>query len=1308
MKISPFKFLESYRPEDQHLYFGREKETEALYQLVLKSDLVVLFGKSGVGKTSLIQCGLANKFRPGDWLPISIRRGEDYNQALDRKLSEILEKQDQKVAGSSLMKNMAKWIQEADFADSSTVTAKIDHSAVLEDAFEKNKATNLVVRIYNRYLRPVYLVFDQFEELFIKGSEAEKQTFITTLAALDRLEIPCTMLFSLREEYLACLTDCEEQLPHFFDNRLKIEPLRQSEVVTLVTDMFRSIQDKWAMDSRSTVNMDNGALQFTYESKTPERIVEEMTADWSDTSRGSGQIGRTLYVDLPSLQIYLEKLYRQAALQFDSKIDFTTELVTQTLPFQKALSFFLDEVLSQIAEHEIFDQLRASVDVRKLWGKEEHPQRLILHFLKHLFVSPRNTKQPVSRSEIIRFSHKSKLSLEQLEYCLKALKDSWLIRPLEEERFELMHDILAAKIAGKRARSLNQTARIDGNPYLGLVAFQERNAHLFFGRDRVIFSIMDVLDQHPLLVVIGASGSGKSSLIKAGLFPRLRQSGFGMIEILRPGQYPMRALSQAVQSMAAQSEDTIGMVLLIDQFEELVTRAVDQEDINSFVRTLLALIENPGNIIPNWREDLTFKLIITVRSDFEPQFLRTDLEKYWQAGRYVVPTLRHNELLEIIEEPAHLGAFIFEPEDLPDLIAAEVADRSAALPLLSLALHVMSERALAQYERVISKEIYQEVGGIFGALHTMADEIYQQLPDHAHRRTMRQVSLRMVSMEGSELASRRVLLQELHYPSAEENERIQSVLSALVSARLIVRNTDADQEPYIEPAHDALLWSWTTLWEWIRNFGKENILLRERLAVSLLEWENSKSNELLWEGHRLLRLQEILEHKDNWLNQRESDFARTAIEEHKVAEKRIKAKRNYILIGSTTMSLVLLLSTFFAIDQANKAKTSEISAIYNAERAVLVQIQADSLRLMAESAAAEAILQRDIANASNLLAQTLADSARLLQRIAQINAKQAYISAEEAQKQALRAERNATEALLQKGSAQAQADSLARVRDSLYLVFQQLSESEELNMNLANFAMNRSDSLISVARRIDNLNSHLLNVTGAILVPYETKGSIFSHPPARQYHKQLKQMEPGRTFSATWPPSRQITIGAVGRFYQGKFQRDTTLQELGIPFNVTIDSVESISYTSNCNVLTKLPGIQDKKFKAVPNGQSGLKLELKSRGIYMDFQEMTRYRIEDLHIVAAYVLQLYDQGIWRPNWLIVHDVYHTSDGTIVVGYSWNRGFVEFGIEENYDVDSTLTRSLVPLDSAKTHIILSNQTLTPFFQAVGLRQDFKKK
>ncbi len=168
-KSSPFKFLDAYDKDDKDIFYGREAEVEILYQMTYQSNLILVYGMSGTGKTSIIRCGLANRFDKSDWFDIYIRRQGNINDSL---------------------------VQELNTRDT------------LESFEDGDTVPEMVNSLYLDHLRPVYLIFDQFEELFILGSEAEQEQLIITIKAiLDTPDLPCKIVIVMREEYLAHMSN---------------------------------------------------------------------------------------------------------------------------------------------------------------------------------------------------------------------------------------------------------------------------------------------------------------------------------------------------------------------------------------------------------------------------------------------------------------------------------------------------------------------------------------------------------------------------------------------------------------------------------------------------------------------------------------------------------------------------------------------------------------------------------------------------------------------------------------------------------------------------------------------------------------------------------------------------------------------------------------------------------------------------------------------------------------------------------------------------------------------------------------------
>lgn len=395
------------------------------------------------------------------------------------------------------------------------------------------------------------------------------------------------------------------------------------------------------------------------------------------------------------------------------------------------------------------------------------------------------------------------------------------------------------------------------------------------------------------------------------------------------------------------------LLLVIDQFEELITmdagRQLTQHEIQTQIddrsfrhKPLLQKLQQASNaVIEEMRDIFTedaldqpqtgaqsgspgpgqwflaalsqalstysnFRVVITLRADFEPRFQNSELRSYWQASRFLMRLMTSDELRLAIEGPALKQALYFDPPELVGRLIDEVGQTPGALPLLSFTLSELYTRLSRRWqldpdttERALKQTDYDALGGIAGALTRRAREEYESDGlSEQQRLSMRHLMLRMISIEGSGIARRRVPTSELEYPTPEEDERVKQVLDRLVKARLLVRGQE--EVPYVEPAHDILVRGWDELQQWIRQ-QQELIAIQRRLTPAAEEWQKlERPKNYLWNADpRLPLLAQVLHSKNNWLNKTETEFIGSSVR---------RRKRNKRIRRGIAAFIVLLLS----------------------------------------------------------------------------------------------------------------------------------------------------------------------------------------------------------------------------------------------------------------------------------------------------------------------------------------------------------------------------------------------------------------
>ncbi|MBC7898352.1 MAG: caspase family protein [Cytophagaceae bacterium] len=494
----------------------------------------------------------------------------------------------------------------------------------------------------------------------------------------------------------------------------------------------------------------------------------------------------------------------------------------------------------------------------------------------------------------------------------------------------------------------------ENNPWRGLASYEREDAGLFFGRDKETAALRTVIAQRSFVAVLGASGTGKSSLLKAGVLPHFdADPAWHILPVIRPAGTPIPAIADSIATLNPSARRPTNpadvaaavaawcranparrLLMIVDQCEELVTMARATGDRDTALQLLASLLDSHGDQL---------RIVITLRTDFEPQFDRSVLASRWKEARFVVPPMSRGDMQAVIEQPAAKRVVYFDPPGLVDTLLDEVANTPGALPLLSFALSEMYVRYIQRRatDRALTAGDYDALGGVVGALRSRADEEYDAL-DALHQATMQRVMLRMVGSGGGNLAKRRVLAKELEYPDPAENERVQVVRRRLTEARLVVEGREFDGDAYVEPAHDALVRAWGRLINWIQQAGGDAIPLvtRQKLGYAAAEWskaDKAMKGGLLWSDPvRSAMLAPVVKKGAPWLNVQERDFARRSV----------RGRRNARWVSRGVTVLVALLGVasmvglMVARRNAKLAAERSVEATAAAERAEAEKVRA--------------------------------------------------------------------------------------------------------------------------------------------------------------------------------------------------------------------------------------------------------------------------------------------------------------------------------------------------------------------------------
>lgn len=529
---------------------------------------------------------------------------------------------------------------------------------------------------------------------------------------------------------------------------------------------------------------------------------------------------------------------------------------------------------------------------------------------------------------------------------------------------------------------VTQKELIKSSPYKGLKRFNQSDRAYFFGRDEAIAKLFNAVNKSSLTLVLGASGSGKSSLVRAGLIPEFKKSletGELYDFVFTPDQNPFESLyrcllseekdynfreAEAKIALEAKTKtipqiiDTLKQneekwFLFVDQFEQLFTICTDSEKRQNFIKGIVEVAEKKDNSV---------RIVLAMRSDFLEK-----LNPYPELGAianqdnlHLVTQMYPDELRQAIEQPAAKHGVVFEP-GLVEQIIKEVEGQSGYLPLLQHTLDLLWQKEcttkstdgrLCIENRVLNKTSYAALGGVRGSLQNYVDDVYQRICQENEKGELitKQIFLKLVNIVESDSGSRAVSRRA--YRNEFVGDTVKDILQWLIDRNLLVSNYkySSKEEPLslanttykhnatVEIAHEILLSSWDKLKRWLEE-EKEAIILKNWLADETRRWLEARSKDKAQASDELLRgsrLEQIIEfqqenafEKLGGLSQPEEKYINTSLKQRDREKRRLQWT-----IGGLTFGLVAI-SIFagIAIKQSYQSRINEIDALSNSSEA---------------------------------------------------------------------------------------------------------------------------------------------------------------------------------------------------------------------------------------------------------------------------------------------------------------------------------------------------------------------------------------
>ncbi len=661
--------------------------------------------------------------------------------------------------------------------------------------------------------------------------------------------------------------------------------------------------------------------------------------------------------------------------------------------------------------------------------------------------------------------------------------DRCLQKP-KQQRFATARELLDALeplLPGRYVRRL----RSDESPYAGLRSFQEADAHRFFGRSRDVAAAVARLRDVPLLGIVGPSGVGKSSFVRAGLVPALKTSGEQWSRLsLRPGRSPMAALAGALAPLATGRSETgavpaptgvvtatgdpgqqqqilerlhaepgyFGTVLrararargqhilvFVDQFEELYTQVADQRERLAFTACLAGVCDDVTTPL---------RLVLSLRSDFldhvaEAPALMAELTQ----GLFFLTPPDRDGLRDALIQPAEMAGFQFETPQMIESMLDHLEHTPGALPLLQFAASQLWEMRDRE-RRLLTAASYERIGGIAGALASHADAVLAECTAR-EQALVRALFLRLITPERTRAI---VPVSEL-YELSQDHAELHRVVDRLVRSRLLVGQTAASEAGgttaggTVEIVHESLIQSWPLLRRWLDE-TQEDAAFLEQLRNTAKQWQaRGYPQGLLWRG-------EAMQEAKLWHSRYRGELPelqRAYLSAVFSLSARAARRTRMAVAGAIGLLSALVVAAGVALVMIRDAQQEATAQARRARDQLALTQEAERAALSERAKAVDASKKLETQNASLYAAVEAANRARAQAEAARVEAEGARAHAEEASKRAEKSKRR------ERQSRRRAMEEAARAKDA--------AERAEVAAEQARVASDRAEALLTAERR---------------------------------------------------------------------------------------------------------------------------------------------------------------------------------------------------------------------------------------------------